>query len=100
MRKDHIRSKLVLVLAKTDLATKKKDGKEYLIRVNDINGDKIILIILVKIVILYIKFSMIEVQELGFEWTFLRAWFWATYFHLEKQIYVKFCDFLKNFLVY
>ena len=57
-----------------------------------------ILTLLAEVVALHMRFTMIEVQEPGFERTFSRAWFRAICLRLEEQIYAEFCDFLEVFL--
>lgn len=77
---------LVLILAKIDLATKERSGKKYLTNPSGNCIDKIIFIMLAKVVALYMTFSMVKVRESCFKRTFLRAWFWMTCLRLEEQI--------------
>lgn len=63
----------MLILVKTDLAIKEKNGKKYLVSTNGTGSGKIILALLTKVVAFHMGFTMIEVWELGFEWTFLKA---------------------------
>ena len=91
---------LVLVLTKADPDTKERVGEECFIGASGISSGKIILTLLAKVVALYVRYSMIEVRELGFKRIFLRAWFLAICLRLEEQIHAEFCDFLEVFLVY
>lgn len=59
----------MLVPAKSDPATKEKSGKGCLVKTSGTGGGKIILILLAEVVTLHMRFTMVEVRELGFERT-------------------------------
>lgn len=75
----------VLVLAKADLAKREKSGKGCLVRTSGTGGGKMIHTLLTEVVVLHVGFTMIEIWEVGFERTFLRAWFRATCLRLENK---------------
>ena len=63
----------MLVPAKADPATKERSGKGCLIRPNGTGGDKMILTLLAEVVVFHVRFTIVEVRELGFERTFSRV---------------------------
>lgn len=56
----------ILVPAKIDLTTKGKYCKKGVVRANGTNGGKIIILLLTKIVIFHVSFTIVEVKELSF----------------------------------
>lgn len=57
---------LILLLAKTYLVLKKRCSKRNLIKVLSYNDDKIIFILLIKVIIFYMGFTIIHIWKLGF----------------------------------
>lgn len=63
---------LILLLVKIDLVVKKGLSKKNLIWVLGSDSGKIVLILLIKVLAFYIRFTIIHVQGLGFKRFILR----------------------------
>lgn len=63
----------MIILANINLVIKKENSKKCLIRVSDTGNSKIIFILLTKVVVFYLGFSIVKVGESGFEQIFLRV---------------------------
>lgn len=53
----------MMVLTKADLTIREKNCKQVTIRANAINNNKMVFILLIKIVISYINLTIVEIRE-------------------------------------
>lgn len=58
---------LILSFLKTNAFTKKQNGKKVLFKTNSLDSIKIVLILLIKTIAIYIRFSKVKVRQSSFE---------------------------------
>ena len=65
----------MLLLTEVDLISKKRGCKQNLVWPDSFYSNKVIFILLAKVITLYVKPTAVDVQSLGFEFIFKRSTF-------------------------